>query len=61
MRTATLPQGHLDLIATDAARRLLASRELARLAYPAADGTLDFTSRFPGGGTAEEFAQWGRA
>ena len=34
-----LPQGHLDLITTDTARRLLASRELARLAYTAHDGT----------------------
>ena len=39
MTAITLPQGHPDLIATDTARRLLASRELARLAYTAADGT----------------------
>jgi hypothetical protein len=39
MKTTTLPQGHPDLIAGDTARRLLASRELARLAYTAADGT----------------------
>lgn len=34
-----LPQGRPDLIRSDTARRLLASRELARLAYTAADGT----------------------
>jgi hypothetical protein len=34
-----LPQGHLDLIRTATAQRLLTSRELARLAYTAADGT----------------------
>ena len=39
MTTATVPQGHLDLITSDTARRLLASRELARLAYTAGDGT----------------------
>ncbi|HYH32596.1 MAG TPA: pyridoxamine 5'-phosphate oxidase family protein [Pseudonocardia sp.] len=39
MTPATLPQGHPDLITTDTARRLLASREPARLAYTAADGT----------------------
>jgi hypothetical protein len=39
MMTAMLPQGHPDLIAGDTAQRLLASRELARLAYTAADGT----------------------
>lgn len=35
----TLPQGHLDLLKTDVAQRLLESKELARLAYVAADGT----------------------
>jgi hypothetical protein len=35
----TLPQGHVDLLKTDVAQRLLASTELARLAYVAADGT----------------------
>nr|WP_042196059.1 pyridoxamine 5'-phosphate oxidase family protein [Kibdelosporangium sp. MJ126-NF4]CEL22380.1 hypothetical protein [Kibdelosporangium sp. MJ126-NF4]CTQ89235.1 hypothetical protein [Kibdelosporangium sp. MJ126-NF4] len=35
----TLPQGHLDLLKTDVAQRLLESTELARLAYVAADGT----------------------
>lgn len=35
----TLPQGHVDLLETDVAQRLLASTELARLAYVAADGT----------------------
>ena len=39
MTIASLPQGHPDLITTDTAQRLLASRELARLAYTAADGT----------------------
>jgi hypothetical protein len=39
MMTTTLPQGHPDLIAGETAQRLLASRELARLAYTAADGT----------------------
>jgi hypothetical protein len=39
MQTATLPQGHLDLIDSPTARRLLVSRELARLAYTAGDGT----------------------
>jgi Pyridoxamine 5'-phosphate oxidase len=34
-----LPQGHPDLITSDTAQRLLASRELARLAYTAGDGT----------------------
>lgn len=34
-----LPQGHPDLIRTGTAQRLLGSRELARLAYTAADGT----------------------
>ncbi|CAM4178838.1 pyridoxamine 5'-phosphate oxidase family protein [Kibdelosporangium persicum] len=35
----TLPQGHLDLLKTDVAQRLLGSTELARLAYVAKDGT----------------------
>ncbi len=35
----SLPQGHLDLLETPLAQRLLASTELARLAYVAADGT----------------------
>jgi Pyridoxamine 5'-phosphate oxidase len=39
MTTTMLPQGHPDLIASETAQRLLASRELARLAYTAADGT----------------------
>jgi pyridoxamine 5'-phosphate oxidase-like protein len=39
MTTTTLRQGHPDLIASETAQRLLASRELARLAYTAADGT----------------------
>src|SRR5919108_2962595 len=39
MTTTMLPQGHPDLIAGDTARKLLASRELARLAYTARDGT----------------------
>jgi hypothetical protein len=39
MIATTLPQGHPDLIATETARRLLASRELARLACTAGDGT----------------------
>lgn len=37
--TVALPQGDLGLLDTDAARRLLESPELARLAYVAADGT----------------------
>jgi hypothetical protein len=39
MQNTMLPQGHPELITTDTARTLLASRELARLAYTAADGT----------------------
>ena len=39
MTTTVLPQGHPDLITGETAQRLLASRELARLAYTAADGT----------------------
>ena len=39
MLTTTPPQGHPDLITCETAQRLLASRELARLAYTAADGT----------------------
>ncbi|MGQ0841193.1 pyridoxamine 5'-phosphate oxidase family protein [Actinokineospora sp.] len=35
----TLPQGDVGLLDTDVARHLLASTELARLAYVAADGT----------------------
>ena len=35
----TLPQGTLDLLDHDVARRLLTSAELARLAYVARDGT----------------------
>ncbi|MET8145745.1 pyridoxamine 5'-phosphate oxidase family protein [Sphaerisporangium sp. NPDC005288] len=34
-----LPQGDLGLLGSEVARRLLASRELARVAYVAADGT----------------------
>lgn len=34
-----LPQGDVGLLRTDVARRLLSSRELARVAYVAADGT----------------------
>jgi Pyridoxamine 5'-phosphate oxidase len=34
-----LPRGHLGLLETPVAQRLLASTELARLAYVAADGT----------------------
>jgi Pyridoxamine 5'-phosphate oxidase len=34
-----LPQGHLGLLETPVAQRPLASTELARLAYVAADGT----------------------
>lgn len=34
-----LPQGDVGLLRTDVARRLLSSRELARMAYVAADGT----------------------
>ncbi|GII79626.1 pyridoxamine 5'-phosphate oxidase [Sphaerisporangium rufum] len=36
---ATLPQGDVRLLDSPVARRLLASTELARLAYVAADGT----------------------
>jgi PPOX class probable F420-dependent enzyme len=39
MTTNLLPQGDLRLLDTDVARRLLASTELARLAYTAKDGT----------------------
>jgi general stress protein 26 len=39
MQTAAIPQGDVRLLDSDVARRLLASRELARLAYVAADGT----------------------
>ncbi|MEJ3657071.1 pyridoxamine 5'-phosphate oxidase family protein [Actinomycetes bacterium KLBMP 9759] len=39
MSASTLPQGHPELISTDTAQRLLHSKELARLAYTAADGT----------------------
>src|SRR2546423_15166285 len=39
MDASTLPQGDLRLLDTETARELLASRELARLAYTAADGT----------------------
>lgn len=39
MTTTELAQGDLDLLTTDTARRLLASTELARLAYRATDGT----------------------
>ncbi|GFJ87127.1 pyridoxamine 5'-phosphate oxidase family protein [Phytohabitans rumicis] len=35
----TLPQGDLRLLETDVAQRLLHGKELARLAYVAADGT----------------------
>ncbi|NIH79913.1 pyridoxamine 5'-phosphate oxidase family protein [Amycolatopsis viridis] len=35
----TLPQGDLRLLGTDLAQRMLASTELARLAYVAPDGT----------------------
>ena len=34
-----LPQGHVGLLKSDVAQRLLASTELARLAYVASDGT----------------------
>lgn len=34
-----LPQGHVGLLNSDVAQRLLVSTELARLAYVAADGT----------------------
>jgi hypothetical protein len=37
--TTVVPQGDVRLLDTDVARRLLASTELARLAYVAADGT----------------------
>jgi hypothetical protein len=36
---ATLPQGDLRLLDSEVAQRLLASKELARLAYVAKDGT----------------------
>ena len=39
MMSVALPQGDLALLETDAARELLGSRELARLAYVAPDGT----------------------
>ncbi|CAG6391564.1 pyridoxamine 5'-phosphate oxidase family protein [Streptomyces cocklensis] len=39
MDAMELPQGHVGLLETDAARRLLGSKELARVAYTAADGT----------------------
>lgn len=39
MTLNTLPQGDLELLDTDLARRMLVSTELARLAYVAADGT----------------------
>ncbi|HEY1918821.1 MAG TPA: hypothetical protein VGH27_24885 [Streptosporangiaceae bacterium] len=69
-----LPQGDLRLLDSQTAQRLLASTELARFAYVAADGTprvfpimfywagvSDFTARFPGGLTAEQFARRGHA
>lgn len=34
-----LPQGHLDLLGSEVAQRLLRSTELARVAYVASDGT----------------------
>jgi nitroimidazol reductase NimA-like FMN-containing flavoprotein (pyridoxamine 5'-phosphate oxidase superfamily) len=39
MQLAELPHGDVHLLATTTAQRLLASRELARLAYTAGDGT----------------------
>jgi hypothetical protein len=39
LNTAALKQGDVRLLDTDVAQRLLASTELARLAYVAADGT----------------------
>jgi PPOX class probable F420-dependent enzyme len=39
MTRAGLAQGSIELLTHDVAQRLLASRELARLAYTAADGT----------------------
>ncbi|OXM65017.1 MULTISPECIES: pyridoxamine 5'-phosphate oxidase family protein [Amycolatopsis] len=39
MTKTTLPQGDLRLLDTDLAQRMLASAELARLAYVAPDGT----------------------
>ncbi|CAG7647493.1 pyridoxamine 5'-phosphate oxidase family protein [Actinacidiphila bryophytorum] len=38
-QTAALPQGDVALLHSQVAQRLLASRELARVAYVAADGT----------------------
>lgn len=37
--TATVPQGDVALLTSEVAQRLLASKELARLAYVAADST----------------------
>jgi hypothetical protein len=38
-KTPALPQGDVGLLNSDVAQRLLVSKELARLAYVAADGT----------------------
>ena len=39
IKSSSLPQGHLDLLRSEVAQRLLASTELARVAYVASDGT----------------------
>jgi hypothetical protein len=62
MTTMALPQGHVDLLATEVAQRLLTSTELARLAYVAADGTPRvFPMMFHWDGTEIVFATFGGA
>ncbi|SDL28799.1 pyridoxamine 5'-phosphate oxidase family protein [Nonomuraea jiangxiensis] len=57
-----LPQGDVGLLATDVAQRLLGSKELARLAYVAADGTPRvFPMLFHWTGTEIVFSTFGGA
>ena len=42
LNTTNLKQGDLGLLDAEVAKRLLASTELARLAYVAADGLVEF-------------------
>ncbi|MGC0419306.1 pyridoxamine 5'-phosphate oxidase family protein [Embleya sp. AB8] len=57
-----LPQGDLGLLDSDVAQRLLASKELARVAYVAADGTPRvFPMLFHWTGTEVVFSTFGGA
>lgn len=54
-----LPQGDVRLLRSEVAQRLLGTAGMPPAGLSRV-GVIDFATRFPGGSTAEQFAQRGR-